>query len=123
MPTATPAMVALAVPSGAGFGEIVFSRDISADNQPLEAGTVFAAGSEPVYIFFEYRGLSNGVLWTQAWYREGEEMWRDTGPWQWGSRGRAWFFYTPPSGYTPGNYEVRLYIGDELQQTGTFIVQ
>jgi hypothetical protein len=123
MPTATPAMVALAVPSGAGFGEIVFSRDISADNQPLEAGTVFAAGSEPVYVFFEYRGLSNGVLWTQAWYREGEEMWRDTGPWQWGSRGRAWFFYTPPSGYTPGNYEVRLYIGDELQQTGMFIVR
>jgi len=110
-------------PPGAAFGEITFGRGITEDKQPLEPGTVFAASPQPVYAFFEYRGMANGTAWTFVWLRDGEEMWRETWEWSWGSYGRTWLFYTPPGGYTPGNYEVRLYIGDELQQTGTFVVR
>jgi hypothetical protein len=109
--------------SEATFGEITLARGVTEDNKPKDLGTVFPAGTSQLYAFFDYHNLSDGVLWTQAWYREGKEIGSESNLWEWGSYGTAWIFLKPVGGYPRGGYEVRLYIGDELKQTATFTVR
>jgi hypothetical protein len=105
------------------FGEITLARGVTGSNKPQDPGTVFPAGISRLYAFFDYENLSDGVLWTQVWYREGKEIGSESGLWEWGSHGTAWIFLKPTDGYSRGEYEVRLYIGDELKQTTTFTVR
>lgn len=107
----------------ATFGEITLARGVTDDNKPKDPGTVFPAGIPQLYAFFDYRNLSDGVLWTWAWYREGKEIGSESSLWEWGSYGTAWIFLKPVGGYSRGEYEVRLYIGDELKQTASFTVR
>jgi len=121
--TPTPIVGAETPLPGATFGEITLARGVTDDNKPKDPGTVFPASSLRVYAFFDYQNLSDGVLWTQVWYREGKEIGRESNLWEWGSYGTAWIFLRPIGGYSRGEYEVRLYIGDELKQTATFTVR
>ncbi len=107
----------------ATFGEITLARGVTDDNEPEDLGTVFPAGISQLYAFFDYQNLSDGVLWTQAWYREGKEIGSESNLWEWGSYGTAWIFLKPIGGYPRGKYEVRLYIGDELKQMASFTVR
>jgi hypothetical protein len=124
-PTLTPtAIVGAETPSpGAAFGKITLARGVTEDNEPKDPGTVFPTSISRLYAFFDYRNLSDGVLWTQVWYREGQEIGSESALWEWGSYGTAWIFLKPIGGYSRGRYNVELYIGDELQQTATFTVR
>ena len=117
-------VVGIETPSpDATFGEITLARDVTDDNRPKDSATVFPAGVSELYAFFDYQNLSDGVLWTQAWYREGKEIGSESDLWEWGSYGTAWIFLKPTAGYSRGEYEVRLYIGDELKQIASFTVR
>jgi len=124
-PTLTPTpIVGVETPlPEATFGEITLARGVTEDNKPKNTGTVFPAGISQLYAFFDYQNLSDGVLWTQVWYRGSKEIGSESSLWEWGSYGTAWIFLKPVVGYSQGEYEVRLYIGDELKQTATFTVR
>jgi hypothetical protein len=124
-PTLTPTRIVGAETPlpGATFGEITLARSVTDSNKPKDPGTVFPAGISQLYAFFEYQNLSNGVLWTQVWYRGGKEIGSESNLWEWGSYGTAWIFLKPVGGYPRGEYKVRLYIGDELKQTAAFTVR
>lgn len=124
-PAPTPPLVLVAkTPSPeATFGEITFARGVTDDGSPLEPGTVFSQEVKAIYAFFVYKAMANGVPWTQVWLREGEELVRVTELWEWGTQDRARIYYKPSAGYIPGRYELRLYIGDQLQQTATFEIR
>jgi hypothetical protein len=124
-PSATPTpIVGVETPSpDATFGEITMARSVTDDNKPKNPGTVFPAGISQLYAFFDYQNLSDGVLWTQVWYREGKEIGSESNLWEWGSYGTAWIFLKPVGGYPRGEYKVSLYIGDELKQAATFTVR
>jgi len=107
----------------AAFGEITVAQGVTEDNKPKDPGTVFPARISQLYAFFDYQNLSDGVLWTHVWYREGKEIGSESSLWEWGSYGTAWIFLKPVGGYSRGEYEVRLYIGDELKQKATFTVR
>ena len=107
----------------AAFGEITLARGVTDDNKPKDPGTVFPAGISQLYAFFDYQNLSDGVLWTQVWYREGKEIGSESSLWEWGSYGTAWIFLKPTNGYSRGEYKVGLYIGDELKRTAAFTVR
>ena len=121
--TPTPIVGAETPLPGATFGKITLARGVTDDNKPKDPGTVFPANISRLYAFFDYQNLSDGVLWTQVWYRGGKEIASESNLWEWGSYGTAWIFLRPISGYSRGEYEVRLYIGDELKQTATFTVR
>jgi hypothetical protein len=121
--TLTP-IVGVKTPSpDAVFGEITLARGVTDDNRPEGPSTIFPDDISQLYAFFDYQDLSNGVLWTQVWYREGKEIGSESSLWEWGSYGTAWIFLKPVGGYSRGEHEVRLYIGDELKQTATFTVR
>jgi len=125
LPTAarTPIPGAPTPGPSASFGEITLAKGGTENNLPLEPCTLFPEGTKGVYAFFEYSGMTKGVAWTQAWYREGEELWSHTKKWRLGEQGLAWVRFKSSKGLSAGEYEVRLYIGEKFQQRATFTVR
>lgn len=101
------------------------------NGRPVEPGASFPEGDYRVYLFFEYRGMDRGVTWTYAWYGEGEYLdgntclWgvsREDCPRVGGRAGSTYLYYRQPGGYTPGRYEVRVWIEDRLQAVAQFLI-
>ncbi len=105
--------------SGARLSSIIFAPDM-ANNRPVGPATDFPAGTKRVYAFFEYEGMNNGLPWGHAWYLNGAEIIAEKTTWELGKRGRAWLFMNIQRS---GNYEIRLFVEDQLVQTGVFRVR
>lgn len=123
-PTQPPSPTPVTGPlNGASLYNVTLAKNIGGDGKPLDVTDVFPAGTKRVYLFFQYRGMIRGLQWTQVWLRGTEEVFRETGPWEWGDSGTSWLYLTPDGGYTPGEYEAQLYVGDNLQQSVRFRVE
>lgn len=99
--------------------------------EPVDPGFEFPPGDHRVYLFFEYTGMEQGVVWTYAWYQDGEYrdgntcLWgvREEGcPRIFGRRGDNFLYYRLPGGYVPGVYDVRIWIGGEFQDSAQFMI-
>lgn len=90
------------------------------NGQPVAPGSEFAPGDHRVYLFFEYEGMTRGVVWTYGWYREGEYLAGDTRLWELGQAGTTYLYFNPPAGYAAGVYEVRVWIEDRIQGVAQF---
>ena len=86
---------------------------ISDSLTPVNPRAAFPAGSTRIYLFVEFTGMAQGVLWKRELYREGELI--DGSSYLWGLEieGTSYFFFGNDSGFAPGEYEIRLYIGDD----------
>ncbi|MDY7039745.1 MAG: hypothetical protein SVX38_02650 [Chloroflexota bacterium] len=117
----TPVPDAVTPGPDVSFTDVFFAEGVSG-NDPVNPATAFSENISCTYAFFTFEGMSPGVAWTYAWYREGTEIWSQTGPWEHGAQGTIWTFYCPGNGYIAGEYEVRVYIGEDLQRTDRFRV-
>jgi hypothetical protein len=93
-------------------------------NKPVHPTTVFARGTKRVYAFMFFDGMSDRVPWTHVWYGEVDgqmrEIWGETELWSYEySRGQIWRYFD----CSVGNYELRVYVGQHLQQKVPFVVQ
>jgi hypothetical protein len=120
------------VPAGpeARINLTAFSADV-ANGHPVDPGFEFPAGDSRIYFFLEYSGMGQGVMWTYAWYQNGEYLDGNTCLWGlrdedcpsiFGRSGTNYLFYRLPGGWVPGSYEVRIWIEDRLQGTARFVV-
>jgi hypothetical protein len=114
--TVTPASEAVLVELTMAAGE--------RENMPVSPTTTFAPGTRRVYAFLLFDGMAKGVSWTHAWYGEIDgqmkEIWGKTESWSREySRGRIWRYFD----CGVGKFELRVYIGDQLQQAVPFVVQ
>ena len=94
------------------------------ENRPVDPTTVFVQGTRRVYAFLLFDGMSDGVPWTHVWYGEvnGEmqEIWGKTESWSREySRGQIWRYFD----CGVGRFELRVYVGERLQQTIPFVVR
>jgi hypothetical protein len=78
---------------------------------PINPRASFAAGITRVYLFVEFKGMAQGVLWRRELYR-GDEL-IEGGEYLWGqaSEGTGYFFFGEDNGFEPGQYEIRLFLG------------
>lgn len=104
-------------------GDFVFSREITDSGEPIESQVRFSAGPGPIHAVFRFANMRNGISWSHAWLRDGQELIRGEDTWQWGVDGRAWLFFNPVGGFSPGTYELHLYVEGELRQSGGFVVE
>ena len=142
IPTPTPAVplpesllnpLPSAVPAGenARIAVITLAAEQDADGQPVAPGSEFPPGDHRVVLFFTYEGLADGVTTTFAWYKNGEFLDFCSDTWLWGlvegrargERGRASYPCELPGGWTPGGYEVRVFIETRLQGIAQFVVE
>jgi len=106
----------------AAFEQIVaIAPAITEDLKPIKPATTFPTSTQRVYVLYTYRGMEKGVPYVIAWYRDGDEVGSDVLLWRWGSQGTN-YAYLEVGDFGPGLYELRLYIGRQLQLTTTFTV-
>jgi len=131
-PTPTPPGTVRPTPLGTGtpgtpkpapsgrFGAIVFSA--SPQYPTSEARTEFPSNISRIHAHWTYKGMSNGTPWNYVWLREGQEIAKAEGRWQWGEEGGT-HLYLGPQPWSPGNYEIRLYIEGSLERSATFTIR
>ncbi|MBN1993790.1 MAG: serine/threonine protein kinase [Anaerolineae bacterium] len=130
MPTVTPTPVSFPTPGApmiaaqSPFNNLRLARNITSDNKPQETGTSFAAGPQPVYLFFDYNGIEPGTAWMHRWTWGDTELdaYQDIWPEDYSRQGTAWVFYSPTGGYQPGPYQVTLAVNGQTVATATFVI-
>ncbi len=122
-PTAAPAR-SPTTPPGASFTFITFALGVTESREPVMPGQTFSLPLErPVYAFFRFAEMQNGVPWKVVWRKGAVELAADVFQWEWGRYGTAYVFFLPPGGFEAGIYSLRLYIDEELQFEASFEVR
>jgi len=93
-------------------------------NQPVDPNTRFPVGTQRVYAFFEFDGMSRNVPWAHVWYGEVDgrmtELWGQVELWTYDApSGRTWRFFNCRA----GRYELHVYVGRQMQQRISFVVE
>jgi hypothetical protein len=111
-----PLPSAIPPPADARFEFWTLAQEVDDNNQPVRPSTQFPEGIERIYLFFRYDGLLSDVPWATVWYRNGEYLSGGTDLWE-SQRpaGERYVFLGPTGGYTAGEYEVQIWLGDRLQ--------
>lgn len=115
-PTATPTEV---VPT---FELVAFAQDVT-DDEPINPGTTFPAGTTKVYAVFEFNGMKDGMTYEAYWYLDGQEELYKSWEWSLGEKGTSWINIFDDDGLTPGNYELEIFVGDLLVLNDKFVIQ
>jgi parallel beta-helix repeat protein len=104
------------------FGAITFARGES-DVKPVDPATMFPAGIETVYACWDYWKTNPDLLFTRSWYNNGKEWFSESISWEHAENGSICehiYMVKSGKGLPTGNWEVKLYIGNELAQSGKF---
>ena len=125
-PTATPEPPA--TPTTApepAFGPITFGLGVVDDTNVVRDRTVFPEGIYRVFASFDYTDIPIDAEWRREWYYNDELM--DsislTEAWPHDKHGATWLSTFNDEGLDPGVWELKLYINDELAQSGLFEVE
>lgn len=102
----------------ASFSDIVFgllddSGNLVGTNYVLPEGSAIQAR-------FNYHNMQPGLNWTYIWYYEGQELVRDTTPWDGDVQGTR--LITAAAEFLPGQYRLELYIENVLSATADFVI-
>ena len=119
----TPVVPFATIPAEALIQELTLSPGVELDGSPVNPGDAFADGQPALYVSFQYENMLNGVLWRHVWLRDGWLFGGGTRVWEWGSRGRTYFYLRPGEGFIAGQYEVQFLLDDEVVQTASFTVE
>lgn len=121
-PTSTPTRVPLPgervpAPAGVRVGPIQFSAELDSEQSPVNPATTFTDGLAQVYGVFSFKGLEEGLPFKIIWYKNGAEIARDEGQWEWGRQGQSFVFLSPKG---PGLYKLELWVNDTVVATKLF---
>ena len=119
----TPPAPGIAARSSARINITAADEVVSSNQTPVEPRTVFNAGIERIYLFMSYSDMDDGVVWSRVLYRDGQPVQGRAYLWSLGEEGSSFFFFGNEAGYPPGDYEARLYLGDEETSRFEFVVE
>lgn len=110
-------------PSGVSpqFGAITFAQG-QRNDQPVGPDVRFPSGTKEIYAFFDYKGMTDGMSWRQAWYVDDEVGLDAEDTWEAGGQGNYWVSINSKKGLPDGAYLLELYVGDKLLQSGEFVI-
>jgi hypothetical protein len=120
---ATPVEPFATLPAEADIQELTVSTGVQVNGTPINPGDAFLEGQPALYVSFGYDNMVNGVLWRHIWLRDGWLYGGGTVVWEWGERGRTYFYLRPEGGFVPGQYEVQMLLEEEVVQTVEFTIQ
>lgn len=124
-PTATPTEAPTPTPTQPlpVFKLVAFAPDVADDDEPINPGTTFPAGTTKVYAVFTFSGMKDGITYDVYWYLDGQEELYKSWEWNLGENGTSWVNIFNDDGLTPGNYELETYIADQLFLSGKFTIE
>jgi len=121
LPTDTPEPT---VTSESHFGPITFSEGDYV-GRPVNPATKFQPGIETVWACWDYWGMNPDLRFTHSWYNNGKERVSKSISWDRAENGSFCtniYWVEGSIGLPTGNWELKLYIDNELVQSGTFTI-
>lgn len=107
------------------IGNIVFSAEVTENDESINPSASFPAGTTTVHAVFDYSYISSGMEFKSIWYRNGEEIPSVTAIELWSE--------APSGSYRKGihregglisaHYDLELYVNGRLVQTGSFVIR
>jgi hypothetical protein len=88
---------------------------------PVDAATTFSNDIARLYFFLEFEDMRSGMLWRWELLRDGEPIAARQRLWGVTGSGRTFFFLRPAEGYLSGEYELRLFVGEDEDATSSTI--
>lgn len=123
-PTFTPEPTKPTEPT---FGPITTYTDETGEDGLLNNPTdEFPAGTTKVYACFDYWAMDSDVRFTLYWFENGKSFWETSRRWEEEEEGSTcWYIWQEKTtgslmGLPAGNWEVKLYLGNELAQEAKF---
>lgn len=111
-PNAAPLTTTVTPDPNAQITITALDDQISDQYQPVNPRGTFATGTTRIYLFVEFQSMTDGVLWRLNLYHNGELVEASSYLWGRETDGEDYFFIGNATGFEPGVYEIRLYIGD-----------
>ncbi|MDO8362684.1 MAG: serine protease [Actinomycetota bacterium] len=113
--------------SGITLTPLVFSPDVTADDQPTEIVQALPTGAPRVCGFFDYSGMTDGATWDAVWNVNGElnlDYSLIAQEWVGGSDGINWWVCAGggEAGLADGVYELSILVNGELMGSNAVFV-
>ncbi len=99
------------------------ASSIDANGAPVGISTTFTPGVETIYIFFDFRDAPPSALLRHSWFRDGGSVFFRSSRLGKNGQGTAYISWSPPGGFPPGLYEVRVALGGVPQFVANFEVR
>ncbi len=114
----------LTPPADAAFSPLIFTNiGLDDDYNPIGPGIQFTNPVGHLYAVFSYARMEDDIQWSALWYHEGNLVHYETLPWNGGSGGIGYTDWNPaPEMWLPGEYIIQIFLGTDLQISGTFNV-
>lgn len=101
----------------------VIASGMDANGAPIGVGTTFTRGVETIYIFFDFRDVPPSALLRHSWFRDGGSVFFRSKRLAKNGQGIDHVSWSPPGGFQPGLYEVRIALGGVPQFVANFEVR
>ncbi len=88
--------------------------DIDDEWGPVNSANTFSADTTRLYFFIDFMGMSTGVEWQWVLFKDGEYIDGRTLLWGNQAHGQTIFFYGQAMGFIPGEYEIWMFVGEEM---------
>ncbi len=97
-----------------------FAEAVDENDNCINPTNTFPSGTPRVYTCWQYSGMKDKAV-RMVWQVGGQTLNEATETWA-QAEGNGWWYWEPEGGYTPGTYEVQLYVEGQLVQSGTFTI-
>lgn len=128
-PTEKATPIATVTPTGAEdkspFGPITFAAAVASDDSPIDLTDSFPPSVSIVYGAFSFKGMKDGRAYRSEWRRDGKlqtDLIIDK-PWNGGATGNWWASVYDDKGLEPGEWELDIYLDNQLQQTARMTIK
>ncbi|MCL6512179.1 MAG: hypothetical protein K6U78_16025 [Anaerolineae bacterium] len=123
-PTTLPAPAGAAqVPPNKRLVLNAIASGVDANGAPMGMSTTFDRGVETIYVFFDFQDVPPSALLRHSWFRDGGSVFFRSKRLAQNGRGTDYVSWSPPGGFQPGLYEVRISLGGVLQFVANFEVR
>jgi hypothetical protein len=116
-PNVTPLVSSVTPQANARLQITALDEQISDTYTPVNPRTEFSSSITRIYYFVEFNHMTQGSVWKMTLSRDGEIVESNSYLWRDEESGETYFFFGNDSGFVPGNYEIRLTIGDNSAPT------
>jgi hypothetical protein len=101
---------------------VTFSTDITGDYQALDPSRRFTQGYFTLYATFAYEQMSDGMVWSWIWRRNGDVIDGGNQVWGYGDEGPGYVYLRPEEGFGLGEYFMDIWVNGEQMAGSNFTI-
>ncbi|HSH01104.1 MAG TPA: hypothetical protein VLL52_01210 [Anaerolineae bacterium] len=101
---------------------LVFTQYVNDNYAPVTPRRIFNTGQFTLYATFDYEHMRDGMAWSWVWRYKGKVVGGGNEMWQYGNNGPGYVYLNPEDGFQPGQYDVEIWVNNEIMTQGTVYI-